>query len=108
MMMKTITLHSGETVRLLENDPVRNPICMDCGVNLDDHNEEIMLLDHVWLEAVPTERGMLCIGCIENRLGRKLQRDDFTRYSQSAADEGLPVSERLRSRLRRPGQREDP
>jgi hypothetical protein len=81
---------------------------MDCGVNLDDHNEEIMLLDHVWLEAVPTERGMLCIGCIENRLGRKLQRDDFTRYSQSAADEGLPVSERLRSRLRRPGQREDP
>jgi hypothetical protein len=93
-----IKLLGGETIRVLDCDPVRNPICMDCGVNLDAIDEDIMLVDDVWLAAVPMERGMLCIGCIENRLGRKLRRGDFTRYSQSAAEEGMPVSDRLKNR----------
>jgi hypothetical protein len=63
--------------------------------------EEIMQLDDVWLAAVPTETGMLGIDCIENRLGRKLRRDAFTRYSQSAVDDGMPVSNRLKDRLSR-------
>jgi hypothetical protein len=100
-MAKMIKLSSGETIRLLDCDPVRNPLCRDCGVDLDAINEEIMLVDEVWLAAVPTERGMLCIGCLEKRLGRKLRRDDFTRYSQSAVDEGMPVSDRLKDRLSR-------
>jgi hypothetical protein len=95
-MAKMIKLSSGETIRLLDCDPVRNPICMDCGVNLDAIDEDVMLVDDVWLAAVPTETGMLCIGCLEKRLGRKLRRDDFTRHSQSAADEGMPVSDRLK------------
>src|SRR5262249_12557684 len=98
-MAKTIKLSSGETIRILDDDPVRNPICMDCGVNLDAIEEDIMLVDDGWLAAVPTERGMLCIGCLELRLGRKLRRDDFTRYSQSAVAEGMSVSDRLRDRL---------
>lgn len=37
-----------------------------------------MVHDEVWLEANPKGRGMLCIGCLELRLGRLLTKDDFT------------------------------
>jgi len=75
--MKTITGPDGEKIRLIECDDVRNPLCMDCGVDTDAINEDYMVLDELWLEAVPTETGMLCVGCLEKRLGRKLRREDF-------------------------------
>lgn len=37
-----------------------------------------MVHDEVWETANPKRKGMLCIGCLELRLGRLLTKDDFT------------------------------
>lgn len=36
-----------------------------------------MVQDEVWMQAQLTD-GMLCIGCLEQRIGRGLQPSDFT------------------------------
>jgi hypothetical protein len=72
---------------------------MDCGVDTDSIDENYMVHDDLWRAAVPSEAGMLCVGCLERRLRRQLQRDDFRLYALSALDEGMPVSERLRDRM---------
>lgn len=87
-----------KTVRIMEDDPVRNPVCMDCGVDTEAINEEYMILDDLWRIAVPSEAGMLCVACLEKRLGRELRRGDFPRYAQSAFDDGMPASDRLKKR----------
>lgn len=56
--------------------------CMDCGVETVEHTPEschdyYMLREDVWLSIVPARRGMLCIPCVEARLGRTLSRPDF-------------------------------
>lgn len=51
--------------------------CMDCGVNTSEIKEYYTLVDEVWLRANPKDFGMLCLACVENRLGRLLTRDDF-------------------------------
>ena len=35
-----------------------------------------MLKDAVWLQAVPSGRGQLCLSCLQKRLGRRLRRED--------------------------------
>ena len=55
-MAKVTKFSSGETIRLLDCDPVRIRFAWDRGVDLDAIHEEIMLVDDVWLAAVPTER----------------------------------------------------
>ena len=52
--------------------------CIDCGIDTDKIGEYYMLRDEVWNAAVPEERGMLCIGCVEARLHRRLTSADFT------------------------------
>lgn len=37
-----------------------------------------MVHDHLWAQAGTTD-GFLCIGCLERRLGRRLQSRDFAR-----------------------------
>lgn len=50
--------------------------CLDCG--------ECTRLEHfyvrpdVWNLAHHSESGMLCVGCLEGRLGRRLVASDFT------------------------------
>jgi hypothetical protein len=88
-----------EKIRVMENSPVHHPECMDCGVDTDAINESYMVIDDLWRAAVPTEAGMLCVGCLEKRLGRTLQRKDFAKFCISAVDEGMPVSERLKARF---------
>lgn len=74
---------SGRTIRT--RGPGFN--CCDCGVNTVDIGEHFMVLDHLWETAVaaapvlvPNSEGceMLCIGCLETRIGRRLAPDDFT------------------------------
>jgi hypothetical protein len=92
------------TIRLMKNDPVRNPICIDCGIDTDALDEDYMVLDEVWRTAHPEEAGRLCVGCLEARLGRTLHRADFPRYVLSSFDADpfeMPVSERLKDRLRK-------
>ena len=52
--------------------------CMDCSGNTLHLDEYYMVHDHVWLPVVPGDKGMLCIGCLELRLGRLLNAADFT------------------------------
>ena len=50
--------------------------CLDCGVHTGDIQEYYMVTDELWAEF--GEKGMLCIGCLENRMGRRLEPEDFT------------------------------
>lgn len=71
-------------------------LCVDCGYNTID-DEYYMVHDEVW-RASGMNEGMLCIGCLEARLGRMLGAADFP---------SVPVntewrhSERLADRLMR-------
>jgi hypothetical protein len=88
------------TIRIMKCDPVGDPHCIDCGVDTDAINESgYMLHDDLWCQANPAEAGMLCIGCCERRLGRKLCRNDFRPFVLSAFEAGMPVSKQLKERL---------
>lgn len=71
--------------------------CLDCGEHTGRMGEFYMVEDWVWADGAGGS-GMLCIGCLEERLGRRLESRDFM---------GAPVnyetfdlqSERLRDRL---------
>jgi len=68
-------------------------VCLDCGVNTMFTEEYYMLTNEVWLEAVPDREGMLCLNCVELRLGRQLWPDDFN-------DSGInPLHARFNARV---------
>lgn len=69
--------------------------CVDCGVDTGRISEYYMLLDEVWA-AAGNIRGMLCIGCLEARLGRQLSARDF---SDAPLNFIFPQSARLYDRL---------
>lgn len=73
--------------------------CVDCGVNtgVDGIAEYYMVEDYVWEYARMTEHGgMLCIGCLELRLGITLEPRFFT---DCAVNRDWRGSKRLRERL---------
>lgn len=56
--------------------------CHDCGINtlplsFPDRAEHYMVTDEIW-KAHGCERGYLCIGCLEVRMGRMLTAADFS------------------------------
>ncbi len=54
--------------------------CWDCAACTNCSYEYYMVHDGIWDTATEDfgGRGMLCIGCLENRLGGLLTKDDFT------------------------------
>ena len=72
---------------------------MDCGSSTLHINEYYMVHKELWLTANPQDRGMLCIGCLETRLGRKLRSSDFTKYPINSPS-FFTQSARLRNRIR--------
>ena len=54
-----------------------NFLCLDCKVHTSNIGEYYMLNDKLWEDINPNKTGMLCIGCAENRIGRKLIKADF-------------------------------
>jgi hypothetical protein len=82
---------------------IPTPECMDCGVDTTVATEVYMVHDELWRSVVPEEAGMLCVGCFEKRLGRKLCRNDFRPYTIRAVEEWMPASERLKDRVTRHG-----
>lgn len=54
-------------------------ICMDCGENTSMLREFFMLEQDLWDSIITTSErtGMLCIGCVEGRLGDQLRPQDF-------------------------------
>lgn len=51
--------------------------CLDCRDDVSKIKEYCMLVDSTWYAIHNSERGMLCVGCIESRLGRQLIASDF-------------------------------
>ena len=76
-------------------------ICMDCGIDTHKIREYFMVEDHIWNENVPECHGILCVGCLEARMGRALDSKDFPSHLLINTPEGFffPHSERLRMRL---------
>lgn len=79
--------------------------CSDCLANTSGFapgsiSEYYMVHDHLWDAATADldGRGMLCIGCLERRLGRQLTAADFTDAPINAMP-FFPPSARLASRL---------
>jgi hypothetical protein len=75
--------------------------CEDCGNDTSPATgigEYYMVGDGVWRQATALKPAkMLCVGCLEKRLGRELRPDDFYGYSLNYL--GAPQSPRLRIRL---------
>ena len=71
--------------------------CVWCGVHTSEIGEWYMVHDEIWDRHGPV-RGCLCIGCLEDRVGRRLRPEDFT-DAPINGDRGCHQSERLRDRL---------
>ena len=54
--------------------------CLDCGWGADGP----MLREELWL-SIASKRDLLCIGCIERRLGRRLMPSDLSRSLMNGA-----------------------
>lgn len=72
--------------------------CMDCAMCTLCNDEYYMVQNELWSEAIPEKHGMICIGCIEQRLGRLLTKDDFTDAPLNSMNLVMG-STRLRNRL---------
>jgi hypothetical protein len=80
--------------------------CLDC--RTDTNDEGYMVHNVLWLQAVEHYEEMrrdktvvLCIGCLENRIGRRLTPDDFTVCPLNQVDYyRFKKSNRLISRLK--------
>lgn len=59
----------------------RRFLCVDCRVDTGKIGEYYFIHTLLWLSVVNSIKGMLCIGCFESRLGRKLRSGDFTNAS---------------------------
>jgi hypothetical protein len=69
--------------------------CIDCGGDFDEYDYAVK--DVVWAAGgLAPGGGILCIGCLERRLGRQLKHDDFV---SSLNEISHAQSLRLRDRL---------
>ncbi len=78
-------------------------LCLDCNVDTQEINEYYMLKNMVWeLTGLSSDgfakSGFLCIGCVEERIGRELTAQDFIKASVNSP-EFFDQSERLQNRL---------
>ncbi len=73
-------------------------LCLDCKHDTF-RNEYYMLHDAVWQAANPKSRGMLCIGCLERRIDRRLCPHDFVDAAINNPAQPLLKSARLLSRI---------
>lgn len=72
--------------------------CVDCRVDTGKIGEFYFIKTALWLGVMPTISGMLCVGCLEKRLGRRLVRGDFTEATINSP-KYVGKSQRLLSRL---------
>lgn len=81
-------------------DGVAATYCVLCGVDTWKVHEYYMVKERIWKKHGP-HKGMLCIGCLEERMGRKLVAKDFTDapINTDPEDKLWARSVRLRDRL---------
>jgi hypothetical protein len=81
-----------------------HPNCADCGLDTLEAGEWYMVHDEIWDEIWAWDdvlsRQILCIGCLEKRIGRRLTGNDFT-YAPINNPPGF-MSDRMRDRLATP------
>ena len=114
-----VSWHSGKAV---QDNIVELWLCVDCGVNtnpghpsgpemridlalkgvsqikVDRDSEVYHVKDKVWFKAgMRNWNGCLCVGCLEQRLGRQLQPNEFSRHDKERFAH-FPCTERLLNR----------
>ena len=72
--------------------------CLDCKIDTGKIGEHYYVHLSTWLSATNSIKGMLCIACLEKRLGRLLVHSDFTECYLNDPKVGSK-SERFLSRL---------
>lgn len=72
-------------------------LCLDCLVDTVELREYYIVRDDVWGAVCEPDGGMLCIGCLEGRLGRRLEQGEFEDVPINHRD--IRRSERLRARM---------
>jgi hypothetical protein len=92
-----------------EKWPLHDSHCCDCGIGCHTLGEYYMVRDELWDQAWTGKRKphhripgqeILCIGCLENRIGRTLRASDFTDAPINSLDHDWNrKSERLLDRL---------
>ena len=76
----------------------KNDFCLDCSVDTLIIGEYYMVHDDVWFQTgLKKLDGMLCITCLEKRIGRQLTSNDFSNFPINK--DPLFRSELLTSRL---------
>ena len=73
-------------------------LCMDCSIDTGKAGEHYMLLDEIWNQVCSSPLGMLCVRCLERRLGRRLTKNDFNNSyinSMNFAPKSAVLSSRL-------------
>jgi len=82
--------------------------CSDCRCRPWAEGEDFYVLKGLWHLVIPRSKwgDVICIGCFEKRLGRKLEKKDFARWFRNNRWWGNryrkvnhPPSERLSDRL---------
>lgn len=74
-------------------------LCLDCSVDTGKIHEHYFIHTQTWMRVVGSISGMLCVGCLESRLGRKLNPDDFPNVTINNVKYEAK-SERLLSRIK--------
>lgn len=72
--------------------------CVDCNVDTTKIGEYYIVHDSVW--PIGSHDGMLCVECVEDRIGRRLRWRDFTQCYVNR-DRFTARSDRLRTRMTR-------
>jgi hypothetical protein len=72
--------------------------CIDCGKCTSSSGEYYMIYDEIWAASgLEPDGGMLCLHCLERRIGRHLTIDDFTAVVPSRAAWERHVASRRRA-----------
>jgi hypothetical protein len=73
-------------------------LCLDCSTDTGKAGEHYMLVDSTWQLTGLGKYGMLCIGCVEQRIGRNLHKADFNNSYLNKPRTGIK-SARLMNRM---------
>jgi hypothetical protein len=76
----------------------RKFLCLDCNVDTGKSGEHYMLNDSTWSLTGLGKYGMLCVRCVERRIGRKLRSNDFNNSYLNKPRTGI-ISNRLMDRM---------
>lgn len=75
-------------------------LCLDCNEDTGRSGEHYMLNDSTWHLTGLKKFGMLCVCCVEKRIGRMLKASDFNNSYLNNPRTGM-ISARLMNRMTR-------